>query len=292
MQPEITVGIPSYCGADDLLPWSLQAIRDRTGDGVSYDLVVVDDSGKDAHRVKSRRVAAELGARWLCHPQNLGITAGWNTLVRASNTPMVVLLNDDIIVTQGWLEALTYFLRNNSDAGCVGLGFFFITPEDVPRLLSSPTAMVTPRHHQTKIHLSEDEYANRGTEQPGCVMCPPGCAFGFTREKYDLVGGFDPRTRSWYNESWFGTDLAKAGHPSYVVPHPVLWHIWSETFRRSSELLIGNPLARDRAAYKAHFGGDFDFTDPLFMAPFRGEQNRREVRWLGPDGPRSAMVCA
>ena len=205
---------------------------------------------------------------------------------------MVALLNDDMIVTPGWHEALTYFLRENPGAGCAGLGFYFITAADVMTLLGSPTARVTPRHHETKVYLPESDYAHRGTEQPGCVMCPPGCAFGFTREKYDLVGGINPITRSFYNESIFGTELAKAGYPSYVLPYPVLWHIWSATFQRSPELMVDDPLARDRETYKAHFGGDFDYTDPLYMRPFRGDSNRREVRWLGPDGPKSAMICA
>lgn len=291
--PEITVGIPCYSGADDLLPWCLQGIRDRSGDAIAYDLIVVDDSGKRMHQEKSRAVAARFGARWLCHERNLGITAGWNTLSRAGGAPLIALLNDDLIVTPGWLEALIYFLRENPDAGAVGIGFFFITAEDVPQLLASPTARVRPRHHATKVHLPESEYAQRGTENPGCVMCAPGCAFGFTREKYDLVGGFDPAMRSFYNESHLGTALAAAGYPSYVIPYPVLWHIWSATFQRSGhELLTDDPMTKDRAAYKALWGGDFDYTDPKFMAPFRGDVNRREVRWLGPDGPRKAEICA
>lgn len=292
-QPEILVGVPTYCGAEDLLPWTLQAIRDRSGSGVAYDLVVLDDSGKVGHQQKSRLVAERFGARWLRHDRNLGITAGWNTLCRSSDAPLIALLNDDIIVSPGWLEALSYFLRENPGAGAAGLNFYFITKDDVPALLSSPSATVTPRHHQTKKHLPAEEYSWRGTENPGCIMCPTGCAFGFTREKYNLVGGFDPRARQFYNESWFGTALAQAGHPSYMIPQPLLFHIWSATFARSKELMVGNPMVRDREAYKAHFGGDFDHTDPKFMAPFRGEGNGREVRWLGLDGqPRAARVWA
>lgn len=293
MTPPITIGVPSYSGGADLLPWCLQGIRDRTGDAIPYDLVVVDDSGKEEHQELTRAAADRFGARWLCHDRNRGITAAWNTLSRSSDATLVALLNDDIIVTPGWLEALAYFLCENPNAGSVGLGFFFITAEDVPQLLKSPMAKVTPRHHATKIHLPESEYSKRGTETPGCVMCPPGCAFGFSRQKYELVGGFAPETRSFYNESWFGTALAAAGHPSYVVPYPVLWHIWSATFQRSGhELLADDPMTKDRAAYKVHFGGDFDYTDPKFMAPFRGEANKHTVRWLGPNGPRYTQVCA
>jgi len=289
----ITVGIPTYSGASDLLPWCLQGVRERSkDDGVPYEIVVVDDSGNTAHHTKSRDVADRFGARWIAHDKNEGITAGWNTLVRASSTPMIALLNDDIIVTPGWLQAIDYFLRMNPNAGAVGLGIQFITREDVPTLLASPGARVVPRHHATKAALPAAEWENRESATPSCMMCPIGCSFAFTREKYDLVGGFDRRTRQFYNESWFGTALAEKGHPSYAISHPLLWHIWSATFQKSGELLKDDPMTKDRAAYKAHFGGDFDVTDPRVMAPFRGIEKKHTVHWLTHDGPKSGDAYA
>jgi len=200
---------------------------------------------------------------------------------------------DDIIVAPGWLKALDYFIRKNPGAGAVGVGIYFITREDVPNLLKSPSSRVAPRHHATKVPLPDDDYVSRENERPGCIMGPVGCSFAFTREKYDLVGGFDPRTHHFYNESWFGTALAEKGYPSYTIPYPVFWHIWSATFQKSgAELLKNDPMSRDREAYKKHFGGDFDYTDPKFMAPFRGEANKRLIHWLGPDGPRSGEIHA
>lgn len=279
------IGVPCYNGARDLLPSCLGAIRARTGG--DYDLVVVDDSGRQGHQEETRRVAERHGARWLCHEVNRGITAAWNTLVRSSDASDVALLNDDIVVEVGWLDALTYFLRENPGCGSVGLGFFFIAREDLPALLVSPTARVAPRHHATKAPLPASDYAGRGEERPGRVMCPPGCAFGFRREKYDLVGGFDPAMRQWFNESDFGTALAARGHPSYVIPHPVLWHVWGATFERAPELLSGGPMERDRAAYRAKWGGDFDVTDPRYMAPLH--KRPTEVRWIGPGGLRAEV---
>lgn len=285
MPPRVLIGVPCYNGAEDLLPWTLEAIRQRTAGAVPYDLVVVDDSGKEDHRRRSSVVAERFGAFWIAHPDNRGITAAWNTVVRSSSAREIVLLNDDIIVSPGWLDALTFFLWENPHAGAVGMSFYFITRSDVPQLLSSPTAKAVPRHYATKEPLAvADVPSEDGT--PGRVMCAPGCAFGFTREKYDLVGGFDPSMRQWYNESDFGSALAAKGHASYVLSWPFLWHIWGATFERSPELFRGHSMDMDRRNYIAKWGGDFNYTDPKLMSalPFR------KVRWLTPTGPREAVI--
>ena len=136
MDKRILVGIPTYNGADDLLPTCLEAIKMRSCSDIEYTLVVVDDSGRTEHQKKTKAVCDKYGATWLYNERNSGITHSWNTLVRSSNEENIVLLNDDLIVSRGWLEAMVYFLENNPDCGCAGLGFNFINRADVSVLLS------------------------------------------------------------------------------------------------------------------------------------------------------------
>jgi len=287
MTNKVLVGIPCYAGADDLLPECLKAIAERTNTTISYQIAVIDDSGRPEHQAKTKALCEQYNARWLMNEKNSGITSCWNSLVRSGDEPYVMLLNDDIIVTQGWLDAAIFFLENNSFCGSVGLGFYFITAADVPQLISSPTATVTPRHWSTKEYLPEEEYINdlKNITVPGRVMCAPGCSFGFTREKYNLVGGFDPAAKQFYNESWFGTALAAEGFPSYVINWPKLWHVWSATFQRSPELMVDNPMDKDRKAYIARWGGDFNYTDPKFMTQIP----RQNVKWLTRDGVKEGQ---
>lgn len=280
MPHDAIVGVPTYNGANDLLPWCLKAIRDITGG--SYDLLVVDDSGRDEHRSKSRNVANDYGARWFCHDRNRGIAAGWNTLVRGGDSPLIVLLNDDIIVRKGWLEAALYALRLNPHAGAVSLHFNFITREDAQNLVNDPNGTPPARDPFTKERKNED-HDSRG--EPGKVMCASGCAFGFSREKFDMVGGFDEGYMSMYEESDFCTTLSSRGFPSYCLPWPTLGHIWSATFQSAPELDGGGRLARSRQRYIEKWGGDFDVTNPRYMPGCPP----RLTKWLGPDGPRECV---
>lgn len=283
MTPRISVGIPTYNGAEKLLPWCLEAIASRSGNRDQYELIVVDDSGRHEHRVRTKEIAERYGAKWLYHEHNKGIPAGWNALTRAASTPRIVLLNDDIVVVPNWIEAIAYFLENNDHAGTCGMHFNFLVESDVPTLVADPAAPMPCRDPHTKAPKTFDHNPNG---EPGVMMCPVGCCFGFNRDKFDLVGGFDECFTSFYEESDFSTALASRGMPSYGLPWPTLGHIWSATFNSAPELNAGARMTASRARYVEKWGGDFSYTDPLFMA----RCTPKLTKWLGPDGqPREAM---
>jgi GT2 family glycosyltransferase len=290
--PVVSIGIPTYCGAElgenDLLGMCLRAIRLRTCTEIPYEIVVVDDSGKLDHQNKSEALARQFGARWLAHRENRGVAAGWNTLVRSASTPFNVLLNDDFYVSRGWLDALVYFLRENPKAGSGGLHAYFCLLADVPRLLTSADATIIPREYFTKREAPEYLTEHHGREQPGRVMAPPGCGFGMSREKYDLIGGFDESLgKAFYEESDAGTSLASKGFPTYALQWPACYTIMSATFGRSPELTAGGDVfAGPRAKYIAKWNGHTEVTHPRYMdkIPFQ------KVRWLDPNGPREELI--
>ena len=289
---KISVCIPTYCGATrgehDLLELCLASVRSRTGTNEpSYDLVVVDDSGRPEHQAKSRAVAERLGARWMFHSTNRGVAAAWNTLVRATDTRYVVLLNDDFFVSPGWLKALTFFLDENPDTSTVGCHYFFCKLADAPQLLVSPNATITPCHHATKEYMPALAVEHSGQEHPGRCMAASGCGFAFTREKYNLVGGFDESLgKATYEESDFGTSLASRGFPAYELQWPVCYTVMSATFARSPELSAG--LAGPRAKYIEKWGAHTEETHARYMSkiPFQ------TVRWLDPIGQREGLVVS
>jgi len=279
---KLAVGIPCYNGADTLLPNCLEAIAQRSGPRDQYELLVVDDSGRQDHRDKSRRVAEKYGAKWLYHDHNKGIAAGWNALVRASSVKNIGLLNDDIIVAPGWIDALSYFLDNNPHAGMCSMHFNFIVPSDVPALLADPQAPMPERDPFSKTPKKDNRDPDGG---PGVMMCPAGCCFGFTREKFDLIGGFDECYVSFFEESDAGTHLASKGFPTYGIQWPTLGHIWSATFNSAPELGASSRMNNSRARYVEKWGGDFTVTDPKFMA----RCTPKLTKWLGPSGEHEGV---
>lgn len=274
----VSVGVPTYNGSRRV-DWLLQSIE-RCG-GLALDanqvaITVLDDGSTRPNEVANLVALCDRShANLLVHPRNEGITRSWNDLVRHVESEFCVLLNDDLIVASHWLERLVYFLENNA-CGAAGWNTLFCNESDVPNLLVGNP--VTPRHPTTR--TPEPERALQDSEEPpGVVMCALGCGFGFRRSVFDQLGGFDERTQQIYNESWFGTKAARdLKFPSYQIPSPRVWHLWSATFKDNLEL--GHKMGGDRAAYEAEFGGNFDVTHPRFMV---GTMPPRVVKWIGPD---------
>ena len=67
------------------------------------EVVVVDDAGDSE---QARRLANRFGARYEPHPGRLGLNVARNTGVARTEGELVVFLDDDVEVCDGWLEAL------------------------------------------------------------------------------------------------------------------------------------------------------------------------------------------
>lgn len=280
-QARVAVGVPTYNGAQRVA-WLFQSIERAGGlgrDAGSVAYTVLDDgSTRGGQREQLLGVANQYGANFIAHHKNEGITRSWNDLVRFVDAPVSVLLNDDLLVLPGWLENLEYFVEQN-DCGAASWNTLFCNESDVPRILNGED--VVPRHPTTR--TPEPERAEQSPdESPGVVMCALGCGFGFKRSVFDRLGGFNELTTQIYNESWLGSQAARdLKFPSYCIPAPRVWHLWSATFKDNPEL--HGTMANDRAAYEAEFGGNFEVTHPRFMV---GTMPPRVVRWVGPDGQR------
>jgi hypothetical protein len=67
------------------------------------EVLVVDDAGPSP---PARALAARFGARYEPHPKPLGLNAARNTGVERSDSELVVFVDDDVRVADGWLQAL------------------------------------------------------------------------------------------------------------------------------------------------------------------------------------------
>lgn len=66
------------------------------------EVIVVDDSGTQS----ARQAAAAAGARYLAHESPLGANAARNTGLARATGELIVFADDDVIASDGWLEAL------------------------------------------------------------------------------------------------------------------------------------------------------------------------------------------
>src|SRR5277367_1503370 len=67
------------------------------------EVLVVDDAGASQ---AARELTERLGARYVAHPRPLGLNVARNTGVERSQGELLVFVDDDVRVSQGWLTAL------------------------------------------------------------------------------------------------------------------------------------------------------------------------------------------
>lgn len=72
-----------------------------------YELILVDNGSVDGTADYLRDVAATI----IMNRTNLGCAKAWNQGVRASRGEAIGILNNDIVVTPGWLEMLLDFME-------------------------------------------------------------------------------------------------------------------------------------------------------------------------------------
>lgn len=113
--PEISIIIPVY--NKSLYTFTcLKSIHETSGSNV-YEIIVVDDASTDD---TSRMLGNITGITVIRNAENKGFIHSSNTGVKAAKGRYIVLLNNDTIVTRGWLDALTHTFRYFPDAGLVG----------------------------------------------------------------------------------------------------------------------------------------------------------------------------
>ncbi|MBB4661524.1 glycosyltransferase [Conexibacter arvalis] len=113
-QPLVSLVIPAYIGAD-ITEACLRSIASRT-EGPSFEVIVVDDAGDEEN---ARLWAAVRGARILDDSPGTGYLRSVNRAAAQARGRYLVLMNNDVEVSPGWLRALVARAASADDIGAV-----------------------------------------------------------------------------------------------------------------------------------------------------------------------------
>lgn len=101
---KVTVVIPNYNGIRYIRP-CMDALRAQREEGLDFDILVVDNASGDGSLDILRSDYRE--ARVIALPENTGFCHAVNLGIQESNTPYVILLNNDTVVKPGFIKNLT-----------------------------------------------------------------------------------------------------------------------------------------------------------------------------------------
>ena len=113
--PRVSIIIPVH--GNPLFTYTcLASVHANTQKGI-YEIVILDDASPEPAQAA---LSAVSGVRFVRNDTNLGFVGSCNRAAGVSHGDILVFLNNDTIVTAGWLDALLAIFERHPDAGLVG----------------------------------------------------------------------------------------------------------------------------------------------------------------------------
>jgi len=208
----------------DLLAESVPAALAAARHGGRHPIMVADDASTDDSVEFVRRQFPEV--RVLALPKG-GFGAACNAAVAAAETEAAVLLNNDVVVRQDFLDPL---LADLGEPDVFAVGCKFLNPDG--SLTDALGNRTSGRWERGLLHIHHE---TRGEQlrETSPQLYPNGGGMAFWRDKWGALGGFDPLFRPLY---WEDVDIGYRawgrGWRVLFEPASVVYHDQGSTMAR------------------------------------------------------------
>lgn len=221
--------IPNYNGAG-LLTRYLPGVVDVAS---GAQVTVVDDASTDGSVEMLRQGFPSV--RVIARERNGGFPATVNDGLCAVERDFVVLLNNDVQVTPGFVNAMLPLLEDKS--------VFAVSPRTViPRLGDLDEGAKIVFWHHGLMYTDQ----RQGVDSVAPILCATGCAAVYRRNMLEDLGGFDEVYSPFY---WEDVDLGyrawKRGWKSLYQPESLVYHQHSTTTARVRQAYTDRVKARN-----------------------------------------------
>ena len=219
VHPTVTVVVPTLA-ADETLTACLDSLQRQSFH--DFEVIVVDNSGRKA-------VQPREGICIIANDRNVGFGAAFNQAFRASNTPLLAVLNDDATAHPGWLGALLSALEERPD---VGMCASQVRLADNGKLDSAGMLLCRDGSSKQRGHLEPPDCFRLRDE----ALLPSGSAALYRREMFDEIGLFDESFFLYCEDTDLGLRGRWAGWECLYVPDAIVEHRYSHSAGQASGL--------------------------------------------------------
>ncbi len=217
MVTRITVVVPNWNG-ERFLKTCLGSLQKQTFE--DFETVLVDNGSMDSSLELISHNFPEVEV--VSMEENQGFSAAVNAGIRASNTGLVALLNNDTEQDAGWLEAFVKAADAHPEAG-----FFASKLVDFQdhRILDGASDAL--RQSGLPYRVGHGERDRGQYEKPGYVFGACAAAALYRRDMLEEIGLFDEDFFAYCEDGDLSFRAQLAGYRCLYVPEAVVYHIGS-----------------------------------------------------------------
>ncbi len=233
--PFVSIVMLSW-NAPEFTEIAVESIRAHTS--LRHEIILIDNgSGPET----LARLRALEDVRIIYNAVNTGFAYGCNQGLAAARGTHVVLLNNDVIVTDGWIEELIDVQRRNPAVGCSGPRSNFIAGwQEVADVAYRDVAGIAPYA------------ALRRTEQRGRwrrVSRIIGMCLCLDRRLIEEIGGLNPRFGTGnFEDDDYCMRIRAAGYEIAVADGSFIHHFGNKTFK-ANKVDYNTEMLRNRSLF-------------------------------------------
>lgn len=218
-----------------LVPVALAALRaDAEASRIELEIVLVDNGSTPTDRA----LFADLGVRVTDPGSNLGYAGGANRGLRQTSADVAMVMNPDVIVGRGCLDALLDALATGADVA--GPRFFwdeersFLLPPTEKRSRFDELCVLAARlgrgwarfaRRRWRRHAHRHWLADRAMTS----FELSGALLAFRRDVWAKVGFFDEEYRLYFEETDWLERLRSAGGEARQIPDAAAVHLYAQS---------------------------------------------------------------
>ncbi len=207
------------------------------------NLIVVDNTGN--FETKNGKVLV------IKNKKNLGFAGGVNVGIKyalSKKADYILLLNNDTIVKQNFLKALTEFSEQFENAGIVGPAIKFRRDGKTVYDIGGKINIVFGR-------TTHNEVFKLTNKKPRVADYISGCAMLIKKEVFEKIGLFDERFFLYYEDVDFCIRTKNKGFLTYVLPEVSIEHALSKSVGKNSSLALYHQTKSALLFGKKYFKG-------------------------------------
>lgn len=218
-----------------------ECITSLLGQTHKNEIILVDNASTDDSVAYVKEKFPHI--KIIQNKENLGFAKAVNIGIRAADTELIALFNQDAVADQNWLSLLVKAATDSPNAAASGgKVYHYGSNTDV----ASTWCKIDP-YTAAAWDFTDDEPASEVDYLPGCAML-------IKKEVIEEIGYLDEGYFMYFDETDLCARMIRAGYDLLYVPEAIVWHVVAGSITDTKKLYY---MARNRIRFALK---NFDLT--------------------------------